>query len=266
MTKADIPALDDLRKTLEANLIKPGFYERATYHDKTRASFAVELLAMLDQAAALSRTPGEAAVAIENPKAAADAAMAERVAARLDYLADGAWCDERTMRIAAKWIRHLVKRAHPAPAAPAGEIEALLSAYDAKTELIPLGHENIGLGASSYGWRKAVTKELRALRATLSASPAPGAIAPGVEIAKLIEAMRAKHGQWRYWDGEHTVFTSLPEQAVEALATAERDATERAAKIAEAESARARRSKEVEVREAFTANKIAAAIRSGEKA
>ncbi|WP_199091574.1 hypothetical protein [Bosea sp. ASV33] len=37
---------------------------------------------------------------------------------------------------------------------------------------------------------------------------------------------------------------------------------ERCAKIADAEALRARRSKDVEVREAFTANKIAAAIRA----
>jgi len=47
------------------------------------------------------------------------------------------------------------------------EVEMLLQAYDEKTELVPLGHENICLGASTYGWRKAVVKQLRELHAAL---------------------------------------------------------------------------------------------------
>jgi len=34
-------------------------------------------------------------------------------------------------------------------------------------------------------------------------------------IERLLQDLRAKHGCWRYWDGEHTVFTSLPERAAE---------------------------------------------------
>lgn len=41
------------------------------------------------------------------------------------------------------------------------EVEALLMAYDEETEAVPLGHENVSLGASTYGWRKRVVKQLR---------------------------------------------------------------------------------------------------------
>ena len=60
-------------------------------------------------------------------------------------------------------------RTSPPPSGEAGEvtIDALLNAYDAETATVPLGHEHIGRGRSTYNWRREVVRELRELSKAL---------------------------------------------------------------------------------------------------
>lgn len=64
---------------------------------------------------------------------------------------------------------HAIAVVNAANAMAAISVEKLLAAYDAESEMVPLGHENISLGASTYSWRRTVTRQLRALHSVLTA-------------------------------------------------------------------------------------------------
>lgn len=56
------------------------------------------------------------------------------------------------------------------------------------------------------------------------------------DLSTLMRKLGERHGQWRWWDGSFTVFTSLPEQALTALQQQQVELDKARARLAELEA------------------------------
>lgn len=51
------------------------------------------------------------------------------------------------------------------------QVDAVLDRYENEVKKLPLGHENVQRGRSTYNWKMAVIRELRDLAAEMEGEP-----------------------------------------------------------------------------------------------